>query len=314
MNANMYMICVLTLLSFSIHAQKKNLIKVLVEKEVSCVDKHYAMVFHDEFEGNSLDTAKWFTFYPYGPKSQLDSCSFCRSHVSNNVYLDENCEVHDGKLYLKADKVDAEWFGKKYNHTSAMVHSRQTFNTYSKYEIKCQLPKGSQQWPSFWIFGWNTEIDVFEFICKGTRKPEFSIHNWLKPYCADQKRIERGSPCYSNVSGVIDFGIDFSSDFHTFTVEYEPTIIKFYIDDIMIRYVPKFYDLQRRPITSCKIKPGEYFMDAAFPNYGEPVQVIAAQSICWKHKEKKPIFPNFMVVDYIRVYQKEIQQGLSITD
>lgn len=53
-------------------------------------------------------------------------------------------------------------------------------------------------------------------------------------------------------------------------------------------------------------------MEPSFPNYGEPVQVIAAQSICKKHKEKKPIFPNFMEVDYIRVYQKEVQNGLEV--
>ncbi len=83
-------------------------------------------------------------------------------------------------------------------------------------------------------------------------------------------------------------------------MEYEPHMIKFYIDDIMIRYVPKYYDLKGRPINSCKIPVGEYLTDPAFPNYGEPVMVIAGESICRKHKEKKPVFPNFMEVDYIQ--------------
>nr|HMU04474.1 hypothetical protein [Saprospiraceae bacterium] len=83
-------------------------------------------------------------------------------------------------------------------------------------------------------------------------------------------------------------------------------------DDVMIRYVPKYYDLKGRPINSCQIKKGEYLMEPSFPNYGEHVQVIAAQSICKKHKEKKPIFPNFMEVDYIRVYQKDVQEGLEV--
>jgi hypothetical protein len=38
--------------------------------------------------------------------------------------------------------------------------------------------------------------------------------------------------------------------------------------------------------------------------------VIAGESICRKHKEKKPIFPNFMEIDYIRVFQKNVQDGL----
>jgi hypothetical protein len=87
-------------------------------------------------------------------------------------------------------------------------------------------------------------------------------------------------------------------------------MIKYYIDDIMVRYVPKYYDLKGRPVNTCNIKPGEYLMEPSFPNYGEPVQVIANQSQCRKHKEKKPVYPNYMEIDYIRVYQKEIQSGL----
>jgi beta-glucanase (GH16 family) len=304
--------CLLILCSFTLVAQKKNKLKVTLDKEINCVNQKYNLVFHDEFDGNSLDTSKWYTFYPYGPKTQLDSCGFCRTHTSVNIYRDENCQVNDGKLWLKTDKIKGEWFGKTYDYTSGLVHSKQNFTTYGKYEIRCKLPKGKQQWPAFWIFGWNTEIDVFEFICRGPNKPEFSIHNWLTPYCPDRKKAESGAPCYTSASGIVDFGIDFSKDFHTFSMEYEPHMIKFYIDDIMIRYVPKYYDLKGRPINSCKIPPGEYLMEPAFPNYGEPVQVVAAESVCRKHKEKKPVFPNFMEVDYIRVYQKEIQPDLLV--
>ena len=292
----------------SVGQEKK--IKVLVGHDIECVKQEYQLVFHDEFEGDKLDTDKWYTYYPYGPKSQLDSCSFCRTHTSANIYRDENCEVRGGKLWLKSDKVKGDWFGKTYEYTSGLVNSKHTFNTYSKYEIRCKLPKGKQQWPAFWIFGWNTEIDIFEFICRGPNKPEFSIHNWLTSDCPNRKKADGGGPCYSSRTGIVDFGIDFSADFHTFSVEYEPHMIKFYIDDIMIRYVPKYYDLKGRPINSCRIPKGEYLLEPAFPNYGEPVQVIAAQSICKKHKEKKPVFPNFMEVDYIRVFQKEIQNNL----
>ncbi len=302
----------LVLCSLTLNAQKKNKLKVILDKDISCVSQKYHLVFHDEFSGNSLDTSKWYTYYPYGPKTQLDSCGFCRTHTSVNIYRDENCQVHDGKLWLKTDKEKGEWFGKSYDYTSGLVHSKQVFNTYGKYEIRCKLPKGKQQWPAFWLFGWNTEIDIFEFICRGPDKLEFSIHNWMTEHCPDRKRAESGAPCYTSASGVVDFGIDFSKDFHIFSMEYEPHIIKFYIDDIMIRYVPKYYDLKGRPINSCNIASGEYLTEPSFPNYGEPVQVIAAESVCRKHKEKKPVFPNFMEVDYIRVYQKEIQQGLTI--
>jgi beta-glucanase (GH16 family) len=300
---------VFILCAIGVKAQAKK-VKVTLDQDISCVSQKYQLVFHDEFEGNKLDTDKWYTYYPVGPQTKLDSCSFCRTHTSANIYRDENCEVKDGKLKLKTDKEKGEWFGNTYDYTSGLVYSKQVFNTYGKYEIRCKLPKGKQQWPAFWIFGWNTEIDIFEFICRGPNKPEFSIHNWISSDCPDKKKGKSGAPCYSSQSGIVDFGIDFSADFHTFSVEYEPHMIKFYIDDVMIRYVPKYYDLKGRPINTCNIKKGEYLMEPSFPYYGEPVQVIANQSICKKHKEKKPVFPNFMEVDFIRVYQKEIQEGL----
>jgi beta-glucanase (GH16 family) len=149
-------------------------VKVLLDQPQQCVREDYKLVFHDEFNGDKLDTSKWYTFYPYGPVSQPDSCAFCRTHVSANIYRDENCILENGILKLKTDKIKGDWFGRSFDYTSGLVHSKQQFRTYSKYEIRCKLPKGKQQWPAFWIFGWNTEIDIFEFICKGTEKIEFS--------------------------------------------------------------------------------------------------------------------------------------------
>lgn len=289
-------------------AQGKKL-KVKIETIQECVRGPYQIVFNDEFTGTSLDTSKWYTFYPYGPVTNPDSCSFCRTHVTANIFRDENVTIENGILKIISTKDDGNWFGKEFKYTAGMVHSKQKFSTYSKYEIRCKLPKGKQQWPAFWIFGWNTEIDVFEFICGGPRILEFSVHNWESQDCPN-KNPKKGSPCFSSQSGKVDFGIDFSENFHTFSIEYEPAMIKYYIDGIMVRYIPKYYDMKGNPINSCNINPGEYLTEPAFPHHGEPVQVIANQSVCWKHKEKKPVFPNVMEIDYIRVYQKDVQKDL----
>ena len=292
-----------------VYSQARKL-KVTLTEPLVCPVGEYKLVFNDEFDGNALDTSKWYTFYPYGPKSRPDSCSFCRTHISPNVYREANLELKSGLLVIRADRENDSWFGKEYEFTSGMVNSRQEFRTYSKYEIRCKLPKGSQQWPAFWVFGWSTEFDIFEFICKGPRNPEFAIHKWLKSECPNQKKVRRGGPCFSSQSGHIDFGIDFSEEFHVFTLEYEPHMIKYFIDGIMVRYIPRFYDLKGRPINLCSIPPGKYLTEPAYPNYGEPVQVIASQSICRNHKEKNPVYPNYMEIDYIRVYQKEVQPDL----
>jgi beta-glucanase (GH16 family) len=295
-------------ISGSLYGQK-NLIRTTINEIPFCDFGYYKLVFDDEFSGDQLDTSKWFSYFPYGQNSIKDSCDFCRTHGWPNVYKDENCVVKDGSLFLVTKEEKAEWFDKTYNYTTGAIFSKQIFNTYGKYEIRCRLPQGKQQWPSFWVFGWNTEIDVFEFTCKGTEKLEFSVHNWLSNNCSNDNP-KKGAPCHSNRSGLEEFDTDFSKKFHTFSVEYEPHLIKFYIDDVMVRVVPKYYTLKKKPVYHCQVEPGEYLMDPSFPNYGEPVQVIANQAVCRKHKEKNLQFPNSMEVDYIRVFQKTVQNDL----
>lgn len=293
---------------YEVHAQK-TLVKTTVVDTPYYDAGYYTLVFGDEFAGAVLDTNKWYTYYPYGNNARKDSCDFCRTHATANVYQDTNVYVSNGILTLASHQQDIDWLGRSFSYTSGMINSKQVFTQFGKYEIRCKIPKGKQQWPAFWIFGWNTEIDVFEFTCRGPEKIEFSVHNWLSNAC-DNKNPSKDAPCYSNRSKFVDFGIDFSEAFHTFSIEYEPHLIKFYIDDVMVRVVPKYYDLRKNPIHFYPLPPGTYYVDPAFPIPGEPVQVIANQAICRKHKEKNPVFPNYMEIDYIRVFQKTIQPDL----
>jgi len=70
------LMCILTSLS----AQNKKL-KVRLDAPLECISEDYKLVFHDEFDGESLDTSKWYTYYPYGPNTKLDSCGFCNKRL-----------------------------------------------------------------------------------------------------------------------------------------------------------------------------------------------------------------------------------------
>lgn len=271
-----------------------------------CPTKEWKLVFHDEFDGNEVNTDKWYTYFPYGPNNS-DQCEYCRTHdgsLSQQIFLDENLVVDNGTLKIVVKEEQATWFNAFRNYTSGNINSKQAFTTYSKYEIRCKIPYGMGFWPAFWVFGWSTEIDVFEF---GGHKPN-EPHTTIWKYLSNGERL-RTSRSYT--------GEDYSQDFHNFAVEYDPFFIKFLIDGDEKYRFSRYFTLNGYPVLSCNIPPGTYLQQPAYPRHGDHVQVIAGVGVSVDDgaftdaPNQNTVLPNHMEVDYIRVYQRDPQEYLS---
>lgn len=260
-------------------------------------DGNWTIVFQDDFNGTSLDTGKWYTYYPYGPRGS-DLCSFCRTHdtvVSQQIYLDKNLIINNGNLEIHTLNEQTKWMGFTSDFSTGLVYSKPTFNTYSKFEMRCKIPEGTIFWPAFWMFGWSTEIDVFEFMSNNTRDIYFNIHKWI-----DGKSINK-SKKYK--------GPDYALDFHTYAVEYEPNFVNYLIDDKLVHRIPKYVKKNGRYIKKSKLNKGNYYLNPAYPNHGDPLAVIAGNAVSTQRARDskefaKTKFPAIMYIDYIRVSQK----------
>ncbi|MCW5922190.1 MAG: family 16 glycosylhydrolase [Saprospiraceae bacterium] len=280
-----------------LHAQVEHFSKVWFAGGNVCADEPWELVFHDDFDGDSLDRDKWMTWYPYGD-SGSDQCSFCRTHgEEGQVYRDENAVVEGGLLKLIVKKEPDSWYGLQRDYTSGMVHSRQAFTDYARYEIRCKIPQGDGFWPAFWVFGWSVEIDIFEF---GTGKPN-RIHTGFFKYLGGDERIHTSHTFQ---------GPDFSKDFHLIALDYEPFFMHVEVDSVRVYSFPRYYTLSGLPVVACDIAPGPYLQDPAYPRFGDPVQVIANVAV---GAENTPFtsppppetkIPNQMEIDYIKVYQR----------
>ncbi|MBL0128790.1 MAG: glycoside hydrolase family 16 protein [Flavobacteriales bacterium] len=268
-----------------------------------CDTTAWHLVFHDEFDGTTLDRSKWVTYSPVSSDGS-DQCTACRyMSGTNSLFMDDQVVVSDGLLHLGVEATETTWFGKTTEHKAAMIRSIGSAEfTYGKFEIRCKLPEGDGLWPAFWMFGGETEIDVFE-VCG--EKPEWikgSLHRWGKPKFSNTGKYK---------------GEDSGAGFHFYAVEWEPDEIRWYMDGELIYSRGRFVDAKGKPLPGCDREVGPHHVAPYFPRAVDKVNVIAGNGVssykgfCKGPKSPKPwLTGSSMEVDWIRVYQRNPQQGL----
>ena len=112
-------------------------------------------------------------------------------------------------------------------YTSARLLTADRFTqAYGRFESRMKIPRGQGIWPAFWMLGadigsnpWpnSGEIDIMENIGREPNQVHGTIHG----------------PGYSGAEGIgagYSIGAPFADAFHTFAVEWEPNVIRWYVD------------------------------------------------------------------------------------
>lgn len=266
---------------------------------IFCADGYgdYQLVWSDEFDGTSLNMLNWS--YDIG-NGCPDLCGWGNNELQ--YYRAENVSVSGGNLIIEIREDDAG-----YDYTSGKIHSRnkQDF-LYGKVEARMKVPTGGGMWPAFWMMptdsvygGWaaSGEIDIME-TCNDTDYIGGTIHyggGW--PY----NQYSGGS--YS------PGGVDFSDDFHIYTLEWEPDVMRWYVDGIL--YSTKTSSL--------------WYSDGAPENPRAPFDqyfyILINTAVggnytgCTSSGCITAAFPQQYLVDWVRVYQDtaNVSPAVSIT-
>ncbi len=117
------------------------------------------------------------------------------------------------------------------DYTSARIKTQGLFaQTYGRVEARIRIPRGQGMWPAFWMLGADIdktgwpgcgEIDIMENIGKEPSKIHGSIHG----------PGPSGSGTDDMTATFTLPGRRFSDAFHVFAVEWEPRVIRFYVDN-----------------------------------------------------------------------------------
>ncbi len=194
-----------------------------------------------------------------------------------------NVEVKDGMLKITAVKEAYE--GAAY--TSARLLTKGKFDQkYGRFEARIKLPWGQGMWPAFWLLG-----------------ADFDTAGW--PHCGEIDIMENRGAEPTTVSGTVhgpgysagnsvgkEFSLTsdrFDTGFHIFGIEWGEDYINYYVDDVLYNQ-----------ITPADVN-GEWVFDQPFfiiinlavgGNFGGP-------------PNDATVFPQEMLVDYVRVYAAE---------
>jgi len=247
----------------------------------------YNLLWSDEFNGDTLDEAKW--------TRELREPGWTNNELQEYTDSDENIFVKDGNLVLKAVKTEKD--GKDY-YTSGKVNSqnKQDF-MYGKVVTRAKVPEGQGLWPAIWMmpkdegfYGqWPKcgEIDIMEVLGSDVTTSYSTIH-YGEPH-AEQQGIHI-------IDNVLKKGT-FASAFHEYSVEWEPGEMRFYTDNALVLTVNDWFTAEN-----------DVEKDYPAP-FNQPffVQMNLAVGGNWPGDpdETTDFDKAEFQIDYVRVYQKD---------
>jgi len=260
------------------------LITIAAAFVISCSDstspdeREWKLVWQDEFEGTagqSPDSTKWD--YDIGTDWGNQQLEYDTDRLEN-VSMDGQ-----GNLAIVARK--ESYMGSAY--TSARITTSGLYEpTYGRFEASIKLPWGQGIWPAFWLLGANFsevswpacgEIDIMEYRGQETSTIHGTVHG--PGYSAGNGPTQR----YDLPNGRFD------TDFHLFAVEWGTDYIDFFLDD-------KLYNT----ITPDDVN-GVWVFDHPF----FIILNVAVGGGYVGSPNETTVFPQTMLVDYVRVYEEK---------
>ena len=235
----------------------------------------YTLVWNDEFSGAALNLSDW--------SYEIGTGNNGWGNNEAQYYRAENTSVANGYLTIQARKEN--FGGRSYTSSRLITKNKQSFR-YGRIDIRAVLPQGQGLWPALWMLGTNIstvgwpesgEIDIMEMV--GGSGREDTVH---------------GTGHWDNNGSNASYGGDytlnsgtFADEFHVFSIEWDSNLIRWYVDDV-----------QYHALSISSAGLSEFRKEFFF------IFNIAVGGNWPGYPDASTVFPQRMLVDYVRVFQK----------
>jgi hypothetical protein len=238
----------------------------------------YTLSWMDDFSGNTLDAGSWT--YETGDGCP-NLCGWGNNELQFYTNSPENLFFQDGKLVIQAKQ--ESYSGRNYTSARIKTEGKKHFK-FGRIDVRASLPEGKGIWPAFWLLpqsnvygGWprSGEIDLMEYLGHETNKVYGTLHYGPGPGSTNISR-----------SYVLPSGT-FSNQFNVFSIEWKQDEIKWFVDGNLYATLTKTDVGTNYPFNE------NFFLIINMAVGGNwPGAPDASTS-----------FPQFLVVDYVKVFQ-----------
>jgi beta-glucanase (GH16 family) len=243
----------------------------------------YDLVWSDEFDGSQLDSSDW---------SFEIGTGFEGGWGNNELqyYTDRNLYLKDGMLVIRAD--EESFGGRSYTSSRIKTQGKQNFQ-YGRIDIRARMPEGQGIWPALWMLGENInqvswpycgELDVMEMVGGGNGKDNRTVGtaHW------NAGGLDASySPANFGSEKILPENL--SANFHVYSIVWTSYRITWYVDDV------QYHVMAIDNSASLAAFQKQFFM----------IFNVAVGGDWPGSPDSYTVFPQRMVVDYIRVFQDE---------
>ena len=181
----------------------------------------YSVAWFDEFDGNSLDLSRW-------------KISDTNNTTNNSLQDYRPSQVSVGQGLMAILSEDTPSRGRPY--LSGLIETR-NLQKYGRFDIRAKLPTSKGMWPAIWLLSdvtvapWPSEgeIDIMENRGTQPNLTSTAFHYGTNGNGEPFRHFFR----YTDQTAVHDGAAqNYHDEFHTYSVEWDPEQIRFYVDDV----------------------------------------------------------------------------------
>ncbi len=231
------------------------------------------LVWSDEFDGNTINTANWVF--------ETGGGGWGNAELENYTARTQNAFQSKGNLIIEARRETGN------NYTSArMITKARKYFTYGRIDIRAKVPTGKGIWPAIWMLGNNIdqvswpacgEMDIMELLGQEPNKIYGTLH-WGASSTLHQSK---------GTNYVLSTG-SFDQQFHVYSLVWVKDQVQILVDDILYN-----------TITASNIAGSNNPFNSDFFF----ILNVAVGGSWPGSPDATTVFPQRMVVDYVRVFQ-----------